>query len=83
DYDICAIQEPYIGFNGKSHANSFWHQVYPSIRAPEGCMACSLLLVTTAISSNAWAEVPIKSSDITAVHLHLDDGCILFIFNIY
>ncbi|KAF8992401.1 hypothetical protein BDQ17DRAFT_1253959, partial [Cyathus striatus] len=57
--------------------------VYPSIRALEGQVPCSLLLINTAISSNTWAEVPINSSDITAVHLHLDGGCTLFIFNIY
>ncbi|KAF8995916.1 hypothetical protein BDQ17DRAFT_1186507, partial [Cyathus striatus] len=83
DYDICAIQEPYIGFNGKSRTNSFWHPIYPSIRVPEGCVSHSLLLINTAISSNSWAEVPVRSSDITAVRIHLDEGQILFIFNIY
>ncbi|KAF8975729.1 hypothetical protein BDQ17DRAFT_1239415 [Cyathus striatus] len=83
EYDICAVQEPYIGFNGKSQANSYWRLVYPSTRAPERQVACSLLLVSTSISTNAWAEVPVHSSDVTAIRLHLDGGHILFIFNIY
>ncbi|KAF9004987.1 hypothetical protein BDQ17DRAFT_1169568, partial [Cyathus striatus] len=83
NYDICAVQEPYIGFNGKSHANSYWQPIYPSIHAPEGCVACSLLLVSTNVSTNAWTEILVQSSDITAICLHLEDRQVLFIFNIY
>ncbi|KAF8983445.1 hypothetical protein BDQ17DRAFT_1261303, partial [Cyathus striatus] len=83
NYDICTVQEPYIGFNGKSWANSYWRPVYPSLHAPEGQVAHLLLLVSTNVSTNAWAEVPVQSSDITAICLYLEGGRVLFIFNIY
>ncbi|KAF8988370.1 hypothetical protein BDQ17DRAFT_1168295, partial [Cyathus striatus] len=68
-YNICALQEPYIDFRGKSCANTYWCPVYPSFCAPEGCVPRSLLLINMSISTNAWAEIPVQSHDITAVCL--------------
>jgi hypothetical protein len=45
DYDVCAIQEPYIDFNGKSRANHQWTTVYPDTHHSHPDSTRSLLLI--------------------------------------
>ncbi len=88
DFEVCAIQEPYIDFCGASRTNPHWQAIYPSnhhgdinIDAKYKKMR-SIILVSAAIASNAWSEIPFDSLDITGVQLTGDFGTIRII-NIY
>jgi hypothetical protein len=46
-YDITAIQEPYIDFNGKSQANRQWITVYPNTHNDHPQATRALILINT------------------------------------
>jgi len=80
--DIALLQEPYIDFQGSSHANLSWHPVYPKGHQQHFHKTRSLILVSTGLHTNAWAPIDIDSPDMTAIHLHGEHG-IVEIFNVY
>src|SRR5882762_6604980 len=80
--DIALIQEPYIDFQGSSHANSSWHPIYPKGHQQQFNKTRSLTLVSTHLHTNSWAPIDIDSPDVTAIHMHREYG-IVEIFNIY
>jgi hypothetical protein len=82
DYDICAIQEPYIDFNGKSRANRQWTTIYPTTHSGHPDSTRSLLLINTDILSDSWKQLNIQHPDITAIELKGPFGTIRII-NIY
>ena len=69
NYDICAIQEPYINQNGLARANYQWFTVYLSTHttAPEATR--SILLINTNLLTNNWKQIPIPHPDIMAIKL--------------
>ena len=82
DYDICAIQEPYVDFNRKSRANRQWATIYPSTHHSHPDSTRSLLLVNTNILTDSWKQINIQHPDITAIELKGPFGTIRII-NIY
>ena len=82
DYDICAIQEPYVDFNRKSRANRQWATIYPSTHHSHPDSTRSLLLVNTNILTDSWKQINIQHPDITAIELKGPFGMI-WIINIY
>jgi hypothetical protein len=81
-YDITAIQEPYIDFNGKSRANRQWITVYPNTHKEHLQATRALILVNTNLSTDAWKQIPFQHPDITAIELTGEFGT-LRIINIY
>lgn len=82
-YSVVAIQEPYIDFLGNSRATSHWHVVYPPNHHNDPKSTQSLLLISKSlITTNAWTQIPIDSSDIMAIRLDSNIGAI-HLYNIY
>ena len=82
DYDICAIQEPYIDFNGKSCANNQWITIYPNTHKDHLQATRSVILVNMNILTDAWKQIPFQHPDITAIEITGDFGT-LRIINVY
>ena len=83
NWDILAIQEPYIDTLSNTQANSWWHVVYPSPNLTNGTIDRSVLLVNTVLDVNRWAQIPVKgSNDMSAIQLHTPKGHVT-IFNLY
>ena len=82
EYDICAIQEPYIDFNGKSRANRQWMTVYPNTHHSHPDSTRSLLLINTNLLTDSWKQINFQHPDITAIELKGPFGTIRII-NVY
>ncbi|KAF8230213.1 hypothetical protein L208DRAFT_1477341 [Tricholoma matsutake] len=82
-YDICAIQEPYIDFNGKSRANRQWITIYPNTHKDHLQAMRAAILINTNISTDAWKQIHFQHPDITAIELIGEFGtlCIINIYN--
>jgi len=67
DWDIIALQEPYIDFNGVTRATHPWRVVYPTLhyRLPKDTR--SVMLINKNLATNHWESIPIDSSDISAI----------------
>jgi len=82
DFDVCAIQEPYIDFKGKTRANPHWLPIYPPKHNENPKNTRSITLVNRRVAADAWTPLPIDSQDVTAIQLQGDYGTIRII-NIY
>jgi hypothetical protein len=82
DIDVIAIQEPHIDFLGLSRAGNGWRAVYPSRHRTNRADTRSIILVSALVSSNAWFQIDVDSSDISAIMVITNDFNIA-IFNIY
>jgi len=83
DYDFAMLQELYINFLGHTRANSKWIPVYPTDHLQNPNATCSIILVSTHISTNMWMPITFKSPDLTGIQLHREFRtlCILNIYN--
>src|ERR1700735_3982447 len=81
-YDFCAIQEPYIDFNGKTRANHQWITIYPSTHSSAPKDTRSVILINANLPTNDWTQIPILHPDITAIEFSCASGKIR-LFNIY
>ena len=82
DWDIIAIQEPYIDFNGVTRATHPWRVIYPSRHYLSAGDTRSIMLINKNLATNHWESLPIDSSDVTAVRLTGDFGEVR-ILNVY
>ena len=83
DWDIIALQEPWIDSFGKSRGSQYWRVIYPANYYVEGRSRIrSILLINTNISTDSYTILPIMNSDITAVRFHGENGYVST-FNIY
>ncbi|KAF8224001.1 hypothetical protein L208DRAFT_1514206 [Tricholoma matsutake] len=53
-YDMCAIQEPYVDFNGKTHANRNWITIYPNMHQDHLDRTRSVILVNANLLTDTW-----------------------------
>ena len=75
DWDIIALQEPWIDSLGKSRATQYWRVLYPSNYYEEGrARIRSVLLINTNISPDCYSALPIYHSDITGVRFKGPNG---------
>ncbi len=84
-FDIVAIQEPWKSRAHLTSVTSKWRAVYPSQYYDSDDMAAatrSVLLVSTAVSTNAWTVIDVQSPDVTAVELRTATQRVR-LFNIY
>src|SRR5258705_5823102 len=81
-YDIIALQEPYLDTYGNTRASRYWRVVYPSSHLSPNSRTRSTLLINSALSTNAWQQIPFDSPDVTIVQLSGTFGY-LTLFYIY
>ena len=83
DYDILAIQEPYLDHALRTRATRHWRVHYPTVRDPETTSRMrSVILVNAKLSTNAWSPITIPSPDVTAITFRTQNSQI-HIFNLY
>ena len=82
DYDIAAIQGPYLDTNHNSCATHHWYKIYPKEHYITLDHTRSIILVNRWIATNAWVQVDLGSSDLTTVSVNTGRGRMLLI-NIY
>ncbi|KAF9232845.1 hypothetical protein BU15DRAFT_29153, partial [Melanogaster broomeanus] len=83
DWDILALQEPHINQMKNTTSTRRFHVVYPSTRytSPES-KSRAVTLISTAINSNSWSQLPFPSPDVVVIQLVGPFGRCT-IFNIY
>jgi endonuclease/exonuclease/phosphatase family metal-dependent hydrolase len=83
DWDIIALQEPWMDSLGKSRASQYWCIIYPGNFYEEGRSRIrSVLLINTNIYTDSYIAIPIMHSDITGIHFKGVNGS-LSVINIY
>jgi hypothetical protein len=83
EWDIIALQEPYLDHLGLTCANSHWNVLYPSNKNLKNQNRTrSVILISTKIDSSQIQQININSSNITAVKI-TTNTCAIIIINIY
>ena len=83
DWDVIALQEPWLNTFNNSRENPYWRVIYPVNHLLDGQdHTRSILLVNANISSDCYVILPIMHSDITAVQFKGEHRN-LTLFNIY
>src|SRR3984957_13397574 len=68
DWDIIALQDPWIDTLGRSRASQYWRVIYPAnYYKEEKTRVRSVLLINTNICTDCYCTLPILHSDITGV----------------
>jgi hypothetical protein len=68
-YDVCAIQEPYIDFQGHMQVNCNWTKIYPNMHKTHPDSTRSIILINTNLLTDAWKQIDFDYPDITAVEI--------------
>ena len=83
DWDIIALQEPYIDHLNLTRAGQSWNVIYPSNKGLNGqAHIRSIILVNTNIHSEQISQIGIQSSDITAIQFNTNTRPVIII-NVY
>ena len=83
DWDIIALQEPWIDNYGNSRGSQYWRVIYPTnFYNEDRTRVQSILLVNTNLSTDSCIPLLIPHSDITVLHFKGESGY-LSVFNIY
>jgi hypothetical protein len=83
DWDVIALQEPWIDKYGNSRGTQYWYTIYPTNFYKEGwAQIHSMLFININLSTDCYTLIPIKHSDVTMVRFRGDNG-FLSLFNIY
>jgi len=70
-YDLAMIQEPYLDSNQNSCATHHWYTIYPKEHYIMLSWMRLILLVNSQIATDAWSQVDIGSSDVTAILINM------------
>ncbi|KIL62646.1 hypothetical protein M378DRAFT_80942, partial [Amanita muscaria Koide BX008] len=81
-YDICAIQEPYIDPMYRTRANPYWIVAYPTTHWTEPKKTRTVILVNKKLATDKWEELEVNTGDVTAVRLRTN-AYNIDIYNIY
>lgn len=68
-----------MDFRGKTRTNTHWQAIYPSQHHTDPARSRSVTLISAAIATDAWSEIPFPSPDVTGVELRGDFGTIRLI----
>jgi hypothetical protein len=83
DWDIIAIQEPWLDFLNNARGSAYWCIIYPSDHLDnEADRTRSILLINSNISTDSFTQIHIHSADITAVRFINEQGSIS-LYNVY
>ena len=67
DWDLLALQEPYIDTFGNTKANSQWHVIYPIAHLTNDIACRSVILVNAALDVNGWTQIPVANTNDVSV----------------
>jgi hypothetical protein len=83
DWDVIAIQEPWLDVLGNARGMCYWRVLYPSNHFHNGSShPHPILLVNTNIAMDSYISLNVLNSNITAIHFQ-GDHSFLSLFNIY
>ena len=83
NYDVIAIQEPYIDFLGNARVTPGWISVYPKLHyINKERRTRSVILVSRKLAKDEWMAIDVDSPDITGVKIRMRNTNIA-IYNIY
>ena len=82
EINIIVIQEPVMNGFSQSITSKDWILVYPSMHCAHPGKSCTLMLMSTMISTDSWEQLDFPSGDVTAIVIKGEWGKIT-IFNIY
>ena len=82
EYDIAAIQEPYLNHTHNSWASHNWYTLYPKEHYAKPNKTRFLLLINKRILTNNWSQINFTSSNVMAIQMKTPSGHILLI-NMY
>jgi hypothetical protein len=83
DWEVIALQEPWIDKYSNSCGTQYWCTIYPANLYEEGwAQICSMLFINTNLSTDCYTLIPIKHSNVTMVQFR-GDNSFLSLFNIY
>jgi hypothetical protein len=83
EWDIIALQEPYLDHLHLTRANPHWNVIYPSNKNLNNQPhSCSIIFLNTNIHSEQTSQISINSSNITAVSI-VTNSRPLIIINMY
>jgi hypothetical protein len=83
DWDIIAIQEPWLDQFKNARGSSYWRILYPTTHLLDDAPRTrSILMINTNISTDSYVQLDIPNADIAAVQFNGDHGTIS-LFNIY
>ncbi|KAF8164692.1 hypothetical protein B0H34DRAFT_640256, partial [Crassisporium funariophilum] len=83
DWDVMALQEPYLDHLGNTRVSLFWTVRYPPSHLRDSSTRTqSILLIDTNTATDAYTYLDIPSPDITAVRFNGQFGHLL-VCNIY
>ena len=68
DYDVIALQEPYLDSLGNTRASHKWRVIYPTKSAGGRHPYRTVLLINNSISTSICQPMPFPSHDVIAVH---------------
>ncbi|KAJ3001361.1 hypothetical protein NUW54_g6474 [Trametes sanguinea] len=84
DYDLIAIQEPYLDRLALTRSTTHWRVVYPSPhRTDAASRSRSVLLINKKLSTNNWNPISIPHADVTAVTIRTEGAASIHLFNLY
>ena len=69
EYDMAALQEPYLYHNHNSQANPHWYVIYPKEHYLWPGKTRSIILVNRQMATEAWLQVDFGSSNIMAIQV--------------
>src|SRR5882724_6672144 len=78
-YDIAAIQEPYLNHHHNSRTSPHWYTVYPKEHYINLEKMWTIILVNRRISTDSWTQIDFHSSDITVIQIQMEAGKALII----
>src|SRR5882672_9850614 len=76
-FDIIAIQEPYLDHFHNTRASQHWYMVYPREHFVNPGKTRSVILMNKALAADAWTQVKLESSDVTAIRVQMARGMVL------
>ncbi|KAH7918794.1 hypothetical protein BV22DRAFT_1024009, partial [Leucogyrophana mollusca] len=83
DWDMVALQEPYMNHLHNTRSSRAWRAVYPTnhFTHPEN-RTRAVTLISAKLDTNHWTQIPFPSSDVVVIQLTGQYGKCT-IFNIY
>ncbi|KAF8231223.1 hypothetical protein L208DRAFT_1104425, partial [Tricholoma matsutake] len=68
DWDIIALQEPFLDSISNTKASPYWRVLYPTDHHKDSSdCSCSILLIKTNLSTDVYTPLDIPCNDITVV----------------
>src|ERR1700723_2332522 len=70
NWDVIALQGPWIDSFGNLHGSKYWRVIYPAnFYNEDRPPVCSVMLINTNLSKDCYFILPIMHSDITAIRV--------------